>query len=160
MTDPWDDAGRSPAGFVVTGAGLRVPVAAPTALGGWPAAPGSARAAAPAAGGPAPFRGVGPKGYQRSDAQVKEQVCERLLLDPYLDASRITVRVSKGRIALKGTVPSQRMHDAAVAAASSVAAGPVDCDIQVAGAGTKGSGPTRKASRARAASKRRRGGPK
>ena len=32
MTDPWDDAGRSQAGFVVTAGGLRVPVAAPTAL--------------------------------------------------------------------------------------------------------------------------------
>ena len=68
MTDPWDDAGRSQAGFVVTGAGLRVPVAAPTALGGWPATPGPATAATRAAGAPAAFRGVGPKGYQRSDA--------------------------------------------------------------------------------------------
>ena len=160
MTDPWDDAGRSQAGFVVTGAGLRVPVAAPTALGGWPALPGPARPAAPAAGAPAAFRGVGPKGYQRSDAHVKDQVCERLLLDPYLDASRITVKVSKGRIALKGTVPSQRMHDAAVAAASSVAAGAVDCNLQVAaGAGAKAAGRPR-ASRPRAASGRRRGGPR
>ena len=161
MTDPWDDAGRSQAGFVVTGAGLRVPVAAPTALGGWPATPGPATAATRAAGAPAAFRGVGPKGYQRSDAHVKEQVCERLLLDPYLDASRITVKVSKGRIALKGTVPSERMRAAAVAAASSVAAGAVDSSLQVAGAA--GAGASRRpgrTSRARATSRRRRGGPK
>ena len=40
MTDPWDDAGRSQAGFVVTATGLRVPVAAPTSVAGWPATPG------------------------------------------------------------------------------------------------------------------------
>ena len=54
MTDPVDDAGRSQAGFVVTGAGLRVPVAAPTALGGWPAerdAPAAAALASPAPAG-------------------------------------------------------------------------------------------------------------
>jgi hypothetical protein len=161
MTDPWDDAGRSRAGFVVTGAGLRVPVAAPTALGGWPATPGPAATASPAAGAPAAFRGVGPKGYQRSDSHVKEQVCERLLLDPYLDASRITVKVSKGRIALKGTVPSERMRAAAVAAATSVAAGAVDSGLQVAGAaGARASRRPASTSRARAASKRRRGRPK
>jgi BON domain len=160
MTDPWDDAGRSQAAFVVTGAGLRVPVAAPTALGGWPAT-GPAAAAAPRAGAPAAFRGVGPKGYQRSDAHVKEQVCERLLLDPYLDASRITVKVSKGRIALKGTVPSERMRSAALAAATSVAAGAVDSSLQVAGAaGARASRRTGRTSRARVKSTRRRGGPK
>ena len=165
MTDPWNDAGRSQAGFVVTGAGLRVPVAAPTALGGWPAtlgpAGGPAAAAARAAGAPAAFRGVGPKGYRRSDAHVKEQVCERLLLDPYLDASRITVKVSKGRIALKGTVPSERMRSAAVAAATSVAAGAVDSSLHVAGAADAGASrrPGR-TSRGRATSRRRRRGPK
>ena len=165
MIDPWDDAGRSQAGFVVTGAGLRVPVAAPTALGGWPATPGPAggpaAVAARAVAAPAAFRGVGPKGYQRSDAHVKEQVCERLLLDPYLDASRITVKVSKGRVALKGTVPSERMRAAALAAASSVSAGAVDSSLQVAGvAGARASRRPGRTSRARAKSTRRRGGPK
>lgn len=159
MTDPWDDAGRSQAGFVVTGAGLRVPVASPTALGGWPATPGAAGAPAAAASGA--FRGVGPKGYQRSDAYVKERVCERLLLDPYLDASDITVKVSRGRIALKGSVPSERMRAAAIAAASSVATGAVEDGLKVPSApGAKASRRPVKTSRARAASKRRRGGPK
>ena len=59
MTDPWDDAGRSQAGFVVTGAGLRVPVAAPTALGGWPATPGrrSGRGARRCGASGVPWRG-------------------------------------------------------------------------------------------------------
>jgi len=158
MTDPWDDAGRNQTGFVVTGSGLRVPVAAPTSLGGWPATPG-APGALPAARTEARFRGVGPKGYRRSDPHVREQVCERLLLDPYLDASRIVVRVSKGRVALAGTVPSERMRAAAVAAASSVAGGAVDARLQVAeGAPAGASRATPKAARRRAASRRKRGG--
>jgi hypothetical protein len=92
---------------------------------------------------------------------VKERVCERLLLDPYLDASDITVKVSRGRIALKGSVPSERMRAAAIAAASSVATGAVEDGLQVPSTpGAKTSRRPAKTSRARAASKRRRGGPK
>ncbi len=144
MTDPWDDTGRSQAGFVMTATGLRVPVAAPTsARGGWPALPaaaaGAARAAAlRAAGAVAPYRGVGPKGYRRSDPHLHEQVCERLLLDPYLDASGIVVKVAKGKVALSGTVPTERMKSAAVAAAASVAAGAVDCQVRVTAAAAAG----------------------
>jgi len=133
MTDPWDDAGRSQSGFLVTAGGLRVPVAAPTSLAGWPATADAAGAGPAAAGSEVRYRGVGPKGYRRSDPRVREQVCERLLLDPYLDASRVVVKVSKGRVALTGSVPSERMRDAAVAAASSVAAGTVDARLQVTG---------------------------
>jgi osmotically-inducible protein OsmY len=81
--------------------------------------------------GEARFRGVGPKGYQRSDARLREQVCERLLLDPYLDASGVAVRVAKGRVQLTGTVRTERMRSAAVAAAASVAAKGVDDQITV-----------------------------
>ena len=160
MTDPWDDAGRSQSGFVVTAGGLRVPVAAPTALAGWPAAPGATfGAAVPGAGTEARYRGVGPKGYQRSDPRVREKICERLLLDPYLDASRIVVTVSKGRVALTGTVPSERMREAAVAAASSVAAGTVDARLQVTGAVPARAGRTAvRTAGARAKSGRKRGG--
>jgi hypothetical protein len=132
MTDPWDD-GRTQAGFVVTSAGLRVPVAAPTSIAGWPSTSDTAAAAALSApGADARFRGVGPRGYHRADPRIREQVCERLLLDPYLDASGVVVQVSKGRIALTGTVPSERMRDSAVAAASSIAAGAVDDRLHVA----------------------------
>jgi hypothetical protein len=160
MTDPWDDAGRSQSGFVVTAGGLRVPVAAPTALGGWPATPEAAPGGAlPAAGTAARFRGVGPKGYQRSDPHVREQVCERLLLDPYLDASRVVVKVSKGRVALTGTVPSERMRAAAVAAASSVAAGTVDARLEVtAAAPVRARRAATRTSGTRARSGRKRGG--
>lgn len=130
MTDPWDDAGRTQAGFLVNARGLRVPVATPTATTGWPTSQDPAATPAPA--GTAGFRGVGPKGYHRSDSQMRDHVCERMLLDPYLDASAIQVRVSKGRVALSGTVPSERMRAAAAAVAESVATGAVDNTIKVA----------------------------
>jgi hypothetical protein len=159
MNDPWDEAGRGQAGFVVTAKGLRVPVAAPASTAGWPATPDAPQGAAlPAGGSEARYRGVGPKNYQRSDPHVREQVCERLLLDPYLDASRIAVTVAKGRVALSGTVPSERMRAAAIAAASSVAAGAVDSRLQVSGApaARASRAPTRRTG-ARAQSGRQRG---
>jgi hypothetical protein len=127
MIDPWDDGTISRAGFVVTGAGLRVPVAAPGPLAGLRQS-GAAATTAPA---DAPYRGVGPKGYRRSDSRVREQVCERLLLDPYLDASRIAVRVTKGRVSLSGRVATERMRSAAIAAAESIGAGAVDDALAV-----------------------------
>lgn len=153
MTDPFDDPARSRAGFVVTAAGLRVPVATPAPSAGWPAP----EAAGPAATTKARFRGVGPKGYQRSDPRLREQVCERLLLDPYLDASRVSVRVAKGRVTLSGRVPTERMRSAAVAAASSVAAGAVEDALAVDAAAAR---PSRisQASGTRAKKTRKRGG--
>jgi hypothetical protein len=67
-----------------------------------------------------------------ADPLVRDQVCERLLLGSCLDASCIVVTVAKGRVALTGTVPSERMREAATAAASSVAAGAVDSRLDVA----------------------------
>lgn len=67
-----------------------------------------------------------------TDPLVRLQMCERLLLHPYLDASRIVVTVAKGRVALTGTVPSERMRKPAIAAASNVAAGAVDSRLEVA----------------------------
>lgn len=39
-------------------------------------------------------KGKGPKGYQRSDERIKEDVCDRLSDDDYLDASDIDVQVT------------------------------------------------------------------
>ncbi len=158
MTDPWDDAGRSQAGIVVTAGGLRVPVCAPAPVGGWPTTAAVSRTAVPAAGTEARYRGVGPKGYKRSDSRLKDQVCEQLLLDPYLDPSGIVVKVSKGRVTLTGAVPSERMRDSAVAAASSVVADVVDARLQVTGATARASRVTPKAARRRTPPKRKRGG--
>ena len=52
-------------------------------------------------------RGRGPKGYQRSDARILEDVNDRLTEDPHLDASEIDVRVENREVTLSGTVNSR-----------------------------------------------------
>lgn len=53
------------------------------------------------------YSGKGPKNYTRSDERVTEDICERLTLDPDIDASDIEVKVAQGTATLEGTV-SQR----------------------------------------------------
>jgi len=52
-------------------------------------------------------RGKGPKDYTRSDQRIQEDACDRLADDSHLDASNITVAVSKGEVTLDGTVGSR-----------------------------------------------------
>ncbi len=52
-------------------------------------------------------RGRGPKGYRRSDERIREQVCDRLADDRWVDASDIEVTVSGGEVTLAGTVDSR-----------------------------------------------------
>ncbi len=52
-------------------------------------------------------RGRGPKGYQRSDSRILEDVNDRLTEDPHLDASEIEVSVSNREVTLSGTVNSR-----------------------------------------------------
>jgi osmotically-inducible protein OsmY len=53
------------------------------------------------------FTGRGPKGYQRSDERIREDVSDRLMEHPDLDASEIEVKVSKGVVTLTGGVDSR-----------------------------------------------------
>ena len=46
----------------------------------------------------------GPKGYERSDDRIREDVCERLTMDHDVDATDIEVFVSEGVVTLNGTV--------------------------------------------------------
>jgi osmotically-inducible protein OsmY len=55
-----------------------------------------------------PYAGHGPKGYQRSDERIREDVCERLSLHGYLDASDIEVTVSGAEVTLQGSVGARR----------------------------------------------------
>jgi osmotically-inducible protein OsmY len=52
-------------------------------------------------------RGRGPKGYQRSDERIREDVNDRLTDDPHVDASEIEVTVSNREVTLSGTVNSR-----------------------------------------------------
>lgn len=52
-------------------------------------------------------RGKGPKGYQRSDARIEEDVNDRLSDDPVLDASNIAVTVKEAEVTLDGFVSSR-----------------------------------------------------
>lgn len=56
-------------------------------------------------GAPRPM-GRGPKGYQRSDDRIREDICERLMTSPY-DASDVEVSVHQGEVTLTGTVRSR-----------------------------------------------------
>lgn len=51
-----------------------------------------------------PFAGRGPKGYQRSDDRIREDVADRLTDAPDIDASEIDITVKNGEVTLSGTV--------------------------------------------------------
>jgi hypothetical protein len=53
---------------------------------------------------PGDHRGRGPKGYRRSDQRVHDDVNDRLMDDPHLDASEIEVSVKDGEVTLSGAV--------------------------------------------------------
>jgi len=59
------------------------------------------------------FSGRGPKGYQRSDDRIKEQLSDRLMDDDDIDATEITVEVKNGEVTLTGTVNSREEKRAA-----------------------------------------------
>lgn len=54
----------------------------------------------------------GPKGYQRSDERLREDISERLMESRYIDSSDVTVEVSAAKVVLEGTVPERRMKHA------------------------------------------------
>ena len=90
---------------------------------GWGAATGGYR---PYGGSPwesrrrGPFSGKGPRGYVRSDERIREDVSDRLSDDDELDASDITVTVSKSEVTLEGTVPDRHSKRRAEDIAESV----------------------------------------
>jgi osmotically-inducible protein OsmY len=52
-------------------------------------------------------RGKGPKDYRRSADRIREDVCDRLSDDDYLDASNIEVKVEGDEVILTGTATSR-----------------------------------------------------
>ena len=79
---------------------------------------------------PAGHRGKGPKGYQRSDDRIREDVCERLSDDDELDASDISVTVGDGDVTLAGTVTDRHAKQRAEDLAASIG-GVRDVDNQL-----------------------------
>jgi hypothetical protein len=54
------------------------------------------------------YAGRGPRGYQRGDERIREDVCDRLTEDPRIDAEDIEVTVNGGEVTLAGTVRSRQ----------------------------------------------------
>ena len=54
------------------------------------------------------FYGRGPKGYQRSDDRILEDVSEELFRNPDIDAGDIEVQVQNGEVTLTGKVEDRR----------------------------------------------------
>lgn len=57
----------------------------------------------------AKHHGKGPKNYKRLDKTIYEEVCEKLFVTPYVDASEIEVAVKDGVVELKGSVEDRKM---------------------------------------------------
>lgn len=54
-------------------------------------------------------RGPAPKGYQRSDERLREIIAERLMEDPAVDASDVSITAVSGKVMLEGSVTQRRM---------------------------------------------------
>ena len=49
----------------------------------------------------------GPKGYVRSDERLRDDICERLSDESWIDLSAVDVHVDEGRVRLEGEVPDR-----------------------------------------------------
>jgi osmotically-inducible protein OsmY len=65
-------------------------------------------------------RGKGPKGYQRSDERIQENINDQLTDDHELDASNIEVKVEQGEVSLSGSVANRESKRRAEDIAESV----------------------------------------
>ena len=63
---------------------------------------------------------TGPKGWQRRDDRIHEDVCAHLTADGHVDASEIEVIVHHGEVTLSGTVTDRTQRDRAIRIAESI----------------------------------------
>jgi osmotically-inducible protein OsmY len=70
---------------------------------------------------PGPHAGRGPRGYQRSDERIREEVHDRLTAHGLIDASDIECQVQGGEVTLAGFVSSRREKRAAEDVADDIA---------------------------------------
>lgn len=59
-------------------------------------------------GGAPNYAGRGPRGYQRGDERIREDICDRLTDDSRIDASDVEVHVKGGEVTLAGSVRSRQ----------------------------------------------------
>jgi len=98
-----------------------------------------ARRAWSPSGYPGGWRGVGPKGYERSDERIRDDICERLTEHDAIDASAIEVTVTTGVVRLTGEVPKRYMkHLAEDTVADAVGVRDVENTLRVAGPDRRG----------------------
>ena len=71
-------------------------------------------------GGAGPHAGRGPRGYQRSDERIREDICDVLCQHGYVDASDIEVTVVNGEVTLVGSVRERQEKRIAEDAAEQV----------------------------------------
>lgn len=69
---------------------------------------------------PGPYAGHGPRGYQRADERIKDEVCDRLTQHGRIDARDIDVSVSNGEVTLRGSVNGRHAKRQAEDVAESV----------------------------------------
>lgn len=62
---------------------------------------------------PGPFVGRGPRGYQRSDDRIREEINDRLTAHGLIDATDIECRAANGEVTLTGFVDSRAAKRAA-----------------------------------------------
>jgi hypothetical protein len=62
---------------------------------------------------PGPHVGRGPKGYQRSEERIREEINDRLTAHGLVDATDIEVRIQNGEVTLSGFVDSREAKRAA-----------------------------------------------
>ncbi|MDB5213630.1 MAG: hypothetical protein JWO86_1557 [Myxococcaceae bacterium] len=70
--------------------------------------------------GDAPRMPSGPKGWQRRDDRIHDDVCTRLTDDGYVDASDVEVIVHQGEVTLSGGVADRAQRERAIRIAESV----------------------------------------
>ncbi|HKW46714.1 MAG TPA: BON domain-containing protein [Gemmatimonadaceae bacterium] len=68
-----------------------------------------------------PYVGIGPKGYHRTDERIQEEISDRLMMHPDVDASDIEVHVANGIVTLRGTAEDRHQKRIAEFIAEDVA---------------------------------------
>ena len=69
---------------------------------------------------PKDHRGHGPRDWRKSDERLREEVCEALAADPWLDARDLNVGVDEAEVVLSGVAPCLEARDRAQDIASRV----------------------------------------